>query len=278
MNYAQDAELGRNVLQSYLNLKAQLEERKSRLEEMKNESGATLATRKEKEKVNESLHHDQMERKAINILILEEEIESMEVKKNQYGNGIQEALKRMPELSAKLLYYYYVEENSWSQCAEIIGYSEHTGNFRVLKNHAFEDFWNAYQINMGHDNAINRAKECRMWREFFERKRVAGEITTSQANKLLESKMKVSLRQVQRMIKLLSLIPEFQHKLTAGQICESAAYHVAFLSEPCQHQLADILMRTGICLSVQQSQELKRLSLSEWIHMEKVMEILGVEM
>ena len=275
-NFAQDAELGKTVLQSYIQLKEQLEERKMHLEELKNESGATLATKSKKEKVRESLSHDQMERKVINMMILEEDIETMEEKINQYSNAIREALRRIPELSAKLLRYYYIEGMSWGKCAEAIGYGEHTGNFRVLKNHAFEEFWNVYQMNQGYDNAINRAKECRMWKEYFERQKVEGKITTRQANKLVEEKMKLSLRQVQRLLKLLSLIPEFQHRLIIGQISESAAYHIAFLSDPCQHQLADILSRTGISISVYQAQALKKLTTSDWIHMEKVLDILGV--
>lgn len=271
MTDAQDTELGKGVLETLLQLKESVEEGRMRLQEREGQSAALSL---ERERVMESPRYDGMERHTLEVMIQEEELQSLQRSFEIYKEQIQCALSHMPDLSARLLRQYYLEGSSWPRCAEYMGFSDVAGNFRRARNQAFADFWITYQIASGQDGVILRAKECRMWKRYYENQRREGAITVQQEKEGIVEKTGVSLRQLQRRIRLLMLIPELQRKVNLGQICEGAAYHLSFLTESCQHQLIELMNRKRVCVGIWEAKQLRKLTLSDWVHQERVEEIL----
>ena len=99
-------------------------------------------------------------------------------------------------------------------------------------------------------------------------------MTEGEAREALREKVELSTRQIQKRLRLLQLIPELQTELSSGHICLTAAYHLSFLREVYQHQLAEIILRERIQISIYQAKRLRKLTFSEWFHREEVMKIL----
>ena len=94
-----------------------------------------------KRQVRESVRHDQMERQAVECLLLEADIRLLQKRLAQWEAHINRALRQIPRTEARLLQLYYIEEKTWACCAEEVGYSETAGYFRKVKDRAYENFW-----------------------------------------------------------------------------------------------------------------------------------------
>lgn len=273
-SFSQDRELGKGVLQGYLNLKNQLAEEKEKLLRARVKQSGPPTQTAEYERVSESARYHAAEQETIRILIQEDQVEGLEQRLERYDERIRGAIEQMPDISGRLIEGYYLKEMSWAQCAEYVGCSENGGYFHKLKTRAYEDFWNTYRKQTGHTGFLNQAKECRMWKIHYAGLHKEGKLTEGEAREALREKVELSTRQIQKRLRLLQLIPELQTELSSGHICLTAAYHLSFLREDYQHQLAEIILRERIQISIYQAKRLRKLTFSEWFHREEVMKIL----
>ena len=272
--YSQDRELGKGVLQGYLHLKYQLEEERRKLLQAQNKQASPPVLHLEYERVAESARYRASEQEIIDVLVLEDQVESLQSRLDQYDSRVRDTVAQMPDVSGRLIEGYYLRQMNWEKCADCIGCSESGGYFHKLKTRAYEDFWNTYQKLMGHTGFLNQAKECRMWKIHYARLCKAGKMTEEEARMALRNKMHLSIRQIQKLLRLLKLIPELQRELSTGHICLTAAYHLSFLREDYQHQLVEMIRREGIQISIYQAKQLRKLTFSEWFHRDPVMKIL----
>ena len=183
--YSQDRELGKGVLQGYLHLKYQLEEERRKLLQAQNKQASPPVLHLEYERVAESARYRVSEQEIIDVLVLEDQVESLQSRLDQYDSRVRDTVAQMPDVSGRLIEGYYLRQMNWEKCAECIGCSESGGYFHKLKTRAYEDFWNTYQKLMGQTGFLNQAKECRMWKIHYARLCKAGKMTEEEARMAL---------------------------------------------------------------------------------------------
>ena len=116
--YSQDRELGKGVLQGYLHLKCQLEEERRKLLQAQNKQASPPVLHLEYERVAESAHYHASEQEIIDVLVLEDQVESLQARLDQYDSRIRDAVAQMPDVSGRLIEGYYLRQMSWGECAE----------------------------------------------------------------------------------------------------------------------------------------------------------------
>ena len=277
MKGTQEKEMGKMVLSDYLEARKNLKMKQEELSGLQNRTGRTYARNTEYERVRESVRHDQMERQAVECLLLEADIRLLQKRLAQWEAHINRALRQIPRTEARLLQLYYIEEKTWACCAEEVGYSETAGYFRKVKDRAYENFWLAYQGGVS-SGLMEKARECQLWKESLRQQRQKKLITCIEEEKMLTEKTGMSMRQLRRVLRLLELTPGLQRAVGAGKCGLMPAYHLSFLRKDEQILLCGLLPCSPPYIRTKQAAALRKLSEGGGFHRENILKIINNEM
>ena len=277
MKGTQEKEMGKTVLSDFSEARKSLRNKRERLSELTSRTGRTYARSTEYERVRESARHDQMERLAVECLLLEADIRLLQKRLAQWEDSINCALHQIPRTEARLLQLYYIEEKTWACCAEEVGYSETAGYFRKIKDRAYENFWSAYQNGVS-SGLMERARECQLWKEALRQQRQKKLITRVEEEKILTEKTGMSMRQLRRVLRLLELTPGLQKAVAQGKCGLMPAYHLSFLREDDQILLSRLIPCSPPYIRTEQAAALRKLSEGGSFSRENILKIINNEM
>ena len=131
----------------------------------------------------------------------------------------------------------------------------------------------AYQMKM---DALRRQGRRTDLGEQTTSRQVVGKLKRETANKVGEAAGD-SGRQVQRYIRLNSLIPALQDAVDEGRLAFNPAVEVSYLDEADQEIVQEIMDREEISPSLSQAQKLRKLSAEEKIDDDKIEAVMTVE-
>jgi len=289
--YSVEEELGRNVLQTFQRNRIRLRLLQEQ-EKMLQETRCLYAQKlKERQKIDVPRNTDSMERRIVDSIFVRDEIKHLkeDVKKDE--DMICIVINALPEKNTqcirKLLKESELEDQDESESMEtgdtVLCFI--TGNdFRssagqkkeFAKNLKREliQFWNTYELFAVHKTPILEAKLIQIWKDYYDEMVARKEMSRKQEEELLYERFHLEVREMNRKMHLLKLIPELQSRVSYGLMGESIGYELSFIPKLNQKKLTSLIRRENACVTIKQAVKLRKLDVKEWSDEDRITEIL----
>lgn len=262
-----DAELGYQVLWNLLNHRKTLREAKESLREFNalHFDQTNPRTSLARDKVQTSPEYGRMEKDAVSRLMVQEEMTRLRDNLSEERKKLKEAIANLPESLARdlrLLIASTPDRDRLPNPAE-----RKAGKL-------YEALWNACETVEGRENPITQAKQCRMWKRYYDERLAQKKMTQAEANHGFMQRTGVSMRTGMRKIRLLRLIPELQSRLVLGILGETIGYELSFLRPIYQERLCEIMRHHYNSPTQKEAHALRKFTFEDWFHSTKVEDML----